>query len=145
MKFATTLILLCFFSVSARADQPHAPKQFEDLLISCLPNGIQGENCLLESLLKYTKNTVLREKLSTVIDGLFDQIVGSRKIFAVHPVQSKALGDFIIEESYIIEKDNGTFALLQVVFLKTLGVWQVHNVNLSSKNETIDTLLGVNI
>ncbi|MHA2939918.1 hypothetical protein ACXJY6_16680 [Vibrio sp. RC27] len=145
MKLVATLILLCLLSVSARADQPLAPRQFEDLITSCLPGGVQGENCLIESLLKFTKNKKLRKKLPSVVGGLFDQIIGSTKIFAVHPVQSKALGDFIIEESYIIEKDNGRFALLKVAFLKTLGVWQVHNVKITSKGETINKQLGVSI
>jgi hypothetical protein len=39
------------------------------------------------------------------------------------------LGDFIVETKIIIEDDVGAFSLLTVAFLKTLGVWQVHNIN----------------
>ncbi len=138
-------LLLGFLGVSAHADQGHKSKQFEAMLLSCLPGGQKQENCLVETILKFTENPGLQRKVPAVIGELFDTIIGSRAVFAVHPVQSKILGDFIVEESYIIEKDNGGIALLQVAFLKTLGVWQISNVNLSSKDETIDEKLGVNI
>lgn len=151
MKYITTLILLFgllgvqVFADQAPADQAHPSKQFEAMLISCMPGGTKGNNCLVETILKFTKNNSVRDKMPGVIGGLIDTILGSRKVFAIHPVQSKTLGDFIKEVSYIIEKDDGGFALLQVAFLKTLGSWQVHNVSLSSKDETIDAELDVNI
>jgi len=144
MKY-TIILLFSLLSVSGLADQTHISKQFEAKLLSCLPGGNKQENCLVETILKFTDNPILKDQIPTVIDQLFDTIIGSGKVFEVHPVQSKTLGEFIVEESYLIEKDNGGFALLQVAFLKTLGTWQVHNVNLSSKDETIDERLGVNI
>jgi len=141
----TTILLCGILSISAHAGQIHTSKQFEAMLLSCLPGGSKDENCLVETILKFTENSELRDKVPTVVGGLFDQIIGSGEVFAVHPVQSTILGDFIVEESYIIEQDNGSFALLQVAFLNTLGTWQVHNLNLSSNDETIDSELGVNI
>ena len=146
IKLTTILILLFgFLSIPTYADQTHVSKQFEETLLSCLPGGKKEENCLVETILKYTKNKQLQEQVPSVINGLFDQLMGDGEVFAVHPVKSTKLRDFIIENNYIVEKSNGSFALLQVAFLKTLEVWQIHNVHITSKDEAIDEILGVNI
>lgn len=144
MKISHVLIVLVsVFSVTAQADEVHPSKQFETLLVSCLPGGKKDDNCLSETLLEFTKNEGLRKKLPGAIDGLFNQIIGDREVYAVHPVISKKLGDFLVEENIIIESDSGALSLLRVLFAKTADVWQVRNVHISSKEETMENALNI--
>lgn len=139
------ILLISLISTSAPANQSHPSKQFNAILSSCLPGGRKEDNCLNDTLLKFTKNEGLRKKLPNMINGLFDQIIGKKEVFEVHPVLTKTLGDFIVEESIIIENNTSGLSLLRVTFTKSLGVWQIRNVNITSVNERIEDALGIKI
>jgi hypothetical protein len=146
MKSLHFFVLLMFvFCVPAHADDTHVSKQFEAILVDCLPGGKKDDNCLTDTLLQFTKNQQITQKLPGVIGGLFNQIIGDRQVYAVHPIFSKKLGDFLVEENIIIESDSGHFSLLRVLFSKTLDVWQVRNVHLSSQEDTIENALNLKL
>jgi hypothetical protein len=139
------LLIVLSHSLGVKAEVVHPAKQFEDKLSSCLPGGKKGDNCLVKTLIQFTKNEKLSTKLDGVIGSLFDQILAEDAVYAVHPVQSKKLGNFIVETNLMIEDDIGSYSLLTVCFLKTLGVWQVHNVNLTNVDESMDARLGIDL
>lgn len=146
MKISPVVVLLIsLVCLPVQADEIHPSKQFEAMLISCLPGGKKDDNCLSDTLLEFTKNKGLRDKLPNTINGLFNTIIGGRKVYAVHPVTTKTLGDFLVEENIIIENDGGGLMLLRVLFSKSLDVWQVRNVNLSSKKDTMEQALDVKL
>jgi len=137
------ILLISVFSVAVQADEAHPSKQFETLLVSCLPGGKKEDNCLSDTLLQFVKNEGLRNKLPGAIDGLFNQIIGDRQVYAVHPVISKKLGDFLVEENILIESDTGGLSLLRVLFAKSLNEWQIRNVHISSKEDTMENALNI--
>jgi len=140
-------LILLALSPFARADTPIGSIDgFEGHIRQCLLQGDDPPECLGETMRGHFSPG--NERLNKVVDrvaGLFGQWLADDDVFALHPVKRKRLGDFYEERVYLIEDTTGSLVMLETSFVNTLGKWYLHRFNLSSKEKTMESVLGVDL
>lgn len=148
MKPAIAALAALFLSSSpALADEPlKSIASFEAGIKDCLLKNKEPEGCLGSALQGHFSPG--NEKLNEVVpqvSSLLGQWLADDKVFAVHPVKNKRLGEFFEERVYLIEDTTGSIIMLETSFVNTLGKWYLHRFNLSSKPEAMQQVLQVNL
>ena len=141
------IAVLLLFSSAALADQPlKSLDAFEADMKKCLLQKQDPAGCLGDTMSGHFSPG--NEKLNDVVKqvaSILKQWLAGNKVYAVHPVKNKALGSFYEERVYLIEDTTGSIIMIETSFIKTLGSWYLHRFNLSSKKDTMQSVLGVNI
>lgn len=148
MNKKIVLAAALFFAFSpAMADEPiKSLDGFEADMKKCLMKDMKPAACLGQVMGGHFSpgNEKLNEVVTQLVSVL-DQWLGQNRVFAMHPVLNKALGDFFVEKAYLIEDDGGNVILLETSFVHSLGKWYLHRFNLSSRKDRMQTVLGVDL
>ena len=140
-------VLACSFT--ALASEPvKSVDSFESDIRKCLLQNPNPSGCLADTFRGHFLPGKDNEKLNDVVTqvaGLFRQWLGKDKVYAFHPVKNKTVGDFYEERVYLIEDAAGNIMMLETGFVNKLGKWYVNRFNLSSKKETMQAVLGIDL
>ncbi len=148
MRTAISALAILFLSSSPTlADEPlKSIAAFEAGMKDCLLKNKDPAGCLGGAMQGHFSPG--NEKLNQVVPkvaSLLGQWLADDKVFALHPVKNKKLGDFYDERVYLIEDTTGSIIMLETSFVNTLGKWYLHRFNLSSKPDVMERVLGVNL
>ncbi len=148
MKRSLLVIAALFlFSSAALADQPlKSIDAFEADMKKCLLQNQDPDGCLGDTMRGHFSPG--NEKLNDVVKqvaSILKQWLAGNKVYALHPVKNKVLGSFYEERVYLIEDTTGSIIMIETSFVKTLGKWYLHRFNLSSKKETMQSVLGIDL
>lgn len=148
MKRLFIVIAVLFLSSSAAlADQPlKSVDAFEADMKKCLLQKQDPAACLGDTMSGHFSpgNEKLNDVVKQVASILKQWLAGS-KVYAMHPVKNKTLGGFYEERVYLVEDTTGSIIMIETSYIKTLGNWYLHRFNLSSKKETMRSVLDVDL
>lgn len=134
-------------AVSTRGDEPlQSADALEANIRSCLLKDKDAATCLERTLRGHFSpgNEKLNEMVAQVA-GIFRKWLGEDKVFAVHAVKAKKLGEFYDERVYLVEDSTGNLIMLETGVVQKNGRSWLHRFNLSSQKERISAVLGVNL
>lgn len=140
--------MLACSSIALASEPVRSVDSFESDIRKCLLQSSNPAGCLADGFRGHFIPGKDNEKLNEVVTqvaGLFRQWLGKDKVYALHPVKQKTVGDFYEERVYLIEDAAGNIIMLETGFVNKLGEWYVHRFNLSSKKETMQAVLGIDL
>lgn len=148
MRTAIAALATLFLSFSpALADEPlKSVSSFEAGIKDCLLKNKDPAGCLGGAMRGHFSPG--NEKLNEVVPqvaSILGQWLADDKVFAVHPVKNKRMGDFYDERVYLIEDTTGSIIMLETSFVNTLGKWYLHRFNLSSKPDAMQRVLQIDL
>ena len=75
------------------------------------------------------------------MDELLVTWLQADKVYALHPINRKPVGEISERRMYVIEDTSGALMLFEVAFLKRLGKWYVLKFNVNSKEQDLKKVL----
>lgn len=142
--FALAALML---AVSTRGDEPlRSADALEADIRTCLLKDKDAPTCLERTLQGHFSPG--NEKVNGVVAqvaALFRKWLGDDKVFAVHAVKAKKLGEFYDERVYLVEDSSGSLIMLETCVVTKHGRPWLHRFNLSSQKERMSAVLGVDL
>jgi hypothetical protein len=72
---------------------------------------------------------------------MIKQWLDKETVFQVHPIATDKRGEIYEKRIYLIEDSSGNLMMLSITLLKRLGDWYVWKFQISSTQDTIESLL----
>lgn len=142
MKYLAAALLISF-SAFASAGEP--VQNIDGLLKeieSCLLKDPKTGHCMEKSLGgRILPGNDEMAKVAAQMDELLVTWLQTDKVYALHPISRKPVGDIYERRLYFIEDTSGALMLFEVAFLKRLGKWYVLKFNVNSKTDDLKKLL----
>ncbi len=109
---------------------------------SCLLKDAKTGSCMEKSLGgRLLPGNDELAKVAQQMDELLVSWLQADKVYAVHPINRKPVGEIYERRMYVIEDTSGAFMLFEVAFLKRLGMWYVLKFNVNSKTDDLKKVL----
>ena len=109
---------------------------------SCLLKDAKTGSCMEKALggRMLPGNDELAE-VARQMDELLVKWLQADKVYALHPISRKPVGEIYERRMYVIEDTSGAFMLFELAFLKRLGKWYVLKFNVNSKEDDLKKVL----
>jgi hypothetical protein len=142
-KLLILVVSIPLFSLNSHADPINSINEFERKIEGCLTNFSSKNKCIGEHIKKHLPpgNESIMPVADQVVE-IFVKWLGTDKVENVYPVQRKKIGEFIINQDYIVEDSSASIMLFEITYRKVLGKWYVFNFNINSKQEYIRDRIG---
>lgn len=142
MKKAILFVVLCMFSSVINAKSIDDVDKFQKNIEKCIKEEMP-EKCLNNLLPYYLPpgNDAMAQQLPSVT-SLLVKWLNNSPVYAIHPISTKKAGDIIDIRNYAIESSTTGFMVMRVKYIKVLGKSYLFEFNLSSTDDTIDSLLS---
>jgi hypothetical protein len=142
MKYLVAALLIAFPVITFAGE----PVQDIDALVkeieSCLLKDAKAGHCMEKSLGgRILPGNDELAKVAAQMDELLVTWLQTDKVYALHPISRKPLGDIFERRVYVIEDTSGALMLFELAFLKRLGKWYVLKFNVNSKTDDLKSLL----
>lgn len=143
MRLLVACLLMVVAGSAIAGDPVPNLDTFEKDIQACLFKDAKTGNCM--KTLLGTRILPGNDNLASVAGQLDDLLVkwlAEDKIFAMHVLGRKAVGDIYDRRVYMLEDTSGALMLFELAFLKRLGKWYVLKFNLDSNSDAIKKALN---
>jgi hypothetical protein len=135
-----TLFTLSFSTV-VNAKSIASLDEHETELIACLNKAKDSKVCFNALTGQYFLDIDKMKVPSNTVVNFYVNWIKDNSIFSIYKVNETNKGNFQVRKNFLVENNKGDLLIIDIIYRRALGKWQIKSIDISNKKDTIDELL----